>query len=481
MSDRRRLVVLAALVLVVAAAVLLDAAFPQRATSVVASQAGGAAVAMSRATSTAWYCPGPLPVGARSQASSIAVANLSGRQLRGSLRLATSAGTGSTQPVVVPAHAQLVVSLPRTGRADWAAATVLLAGGGAAVEQVVDGPRGTATSPCSTGPASTSYFPAGSTSGPRNLTLALFDPSATPAVASVTISTGSSTLSPASLQDLSIGAGQVVVVDVGRQAPQQQVIGTTVTASAGELVTGALLVFARRGGGIDEALTAGSGTAASRWWFGPAPLGPSEREIFAVLDPGGTAVLVQVLLGGGPGAGELRADVPAGGVVQLAAAPTASSSMSWASVTSLHGGPIVVARETVVSGAASGTAGAQLAAGTSVQLGLPAASSEWVLPGGRDDTTQNELLVLANPGRDAATISVQQLGSNAAAGTSGVHVRIAAGGETTVLAASLRSRSTEQLALVVRASCRVLASSFLSSRSALGGLAAVDAIPVSTG
>lgn len=487
MNERRRAAVLGAGVCVVALAAALDASFPSRVPGAPTSAPSApASVAMGHASSTAWYCPGPLPVGDRPQSSSIAVANLSSATLTGELRLVTEGGAPLVTPISVAAHAQLVLDLRRGGEGAWAAATLLLAGSGAAVEQVVHGPHGTATSPCSDGPASTTWFPAGSTVGARNLTLSLFDPSATPAVASVTIATGSGTLSPPALQGVSVAAGQLVVLDVGRQAPQQQVIATTVTASAGELVTGGMLVFPRAGGGVTDALTAGSATTSTRWLFAPAPLGPSAREVYAVLDPGSSAATVQVRLT--PGDANLTASVPAGGVVQLEPPATASTSMSWASVTSLHGEPVVVARETILATAGGGpapstatapsTAAPALAAGSSEQLGLPIASSEWVLPGGEYDADGAEVVVLANPGRDAAEITVHTLTGAAAGRGSELRLRLAAGSEISLDASSLPSPSA-QLAVVVQASGAVVAASFLYDRGPAGGLAGVDAIPVS--
>ncbi|MHB1781360.1 MAG: hypothetical protein ACYCTE_01520, partial [Acidimicrobiales bacterium] len=45
-------------------------------------------VATDRASSSAWYCAGPLPVGTTGEASSIAVANLGVRKVRGEVVLA---------------------------------------------------------------------------------------------------------------------------------------------------------------------------------------------------------------------------------------------------------------------------------------------------------------------------------------------------------------------------------------------------------
>ncbi|HTW99647.1 MAG TPA: DUF5719 family protein, partial [Acidimicrobiales bacterium] len=317
MNERRRWSVLAAVVAVAAGAGALNAAFPRNAPSTTTSTlASPPSVGLQQAASTAWYCAGPLPVGPQSQVGSIAIANLLRHSLRGSVQVVRTSGASVTDPVEVPARSQVVVPLPRTGPSVYAAATVLLDGDGAAVEQIASGPSGTATSACADAPASTTYFPAGSTLGASNLNLALFNPSATPAVASVAVSTGSTSVAPPALQDLSVGAGQLVVLDVGHQVPQQDVIATTVTTSGGELVTGGMLVFPRHGGGVTEALTTGTATGARRWLFGPAPGGPGVHEVYAVLDPGSSPVPVVLHLGSGSAtaSSSLQAVVPAGGV-----------------------------------------------------------------------------------------------------------------------------------------------------------------------
>jgi hypothetical protein len=370
------------------------------------------------------------------------------------------------------------------------------------------------------------------------------------------------------MQDLSVGAGQLVVLDVGRQVPQETVIGTTVTTDGGEVVSGGMLVFPRHGGGTTEALTTGTATSASRWLFGPAPGGPGVREVFAALDPGTAAASVQLRLGYGAGSAALQATVPPGGVIQIEPPVAASDSMSWASVTSLHGQPIVVARETIVlpdaaraapvataaagqrsspvskvaagpeessytaslaaatasttlpttatattatattatattatatTGTATATTGTAtatttttttegrraaggsvtaplLAAGASVVLGVPAAASEWVLPGGEADASVGELLVFADPGSEPAVVTLQPLGPRTVLPLTRLH--LAPGGEVTWNAGSLTDRG-EKLAVVATASCRVLAGSFLYARGAAGGLASVAGIPVS--
>ncbi len=351
-SERRRYLLLAGLVVVAALAAIGDTALPHSA-SQVAVAPSPPTVAVGPAASTAWYCPGPLPVGPRAEAASIAVANLGGTRLAGQLRVARTSGASSAEAVSVAPDGERILALPQTGTAGWAAVTVLLDGAGAAVEQVVRGAFGTAASPCVEAAAQTTYFPSGSTVGAADLSLALYDPTGTPAVVEVSVATGSGTVSPPALQGVSVGAGELVVVDLGRDVPEQKTVATTVTTTSGQVATGALVTVARPGGGLTEAITTGTSETGSRWWFAPAPLGPRASETFAVLDPGSSASRVALRLGSGSSASELVAVVPAGQVVQIAAPAPATAVLSWASVVTRGGPPVVVARQTVVRPAAA--------------------------------------------------------------------------------------------------------------------------------
>jgi hypothetical protein len=532
-SERRRLVLLVVIMLGALTIGLLDATVPQRPGTASAGAAVPPLHALAATESSAWYCAGPLPVGARLDSSSLAVANLAAHPVRAELEVATTTGAALvTRSFSVAPQSQALLPLPRSGAPRWAAATLLFEGGGAAVEELVSGPRGVASAPCSDGAAARSYFPSGSTSGPRNLTLALYDPLATPAVASVTVSTGSGTTSPPPLQDVAVGSHQMVVLDIGRQVPQQPVIATTVSTTAGELVAGALLVFPRRGGGIREALADGSPDAASCWRFAPAPLGPFEHEVFTVLDPGARSATVRLTLGSGRSSAELQATVPAGGVTVLTPPPTAVPSMAWATLTSVRGGPVIAGREAVVlqrssAGgapsaavprsaapratvplrAASPRASAQpsaaqpsaaqpsaaqpsavFAVGTAVQLGLTSPADEWVLPGDGTAASESDVVVVANPGPRPATVVLRSLPGSDSAGRpapglsaqGGLRLSIGGGGEVTLGLASLPGAGTGRpAAVLVEASSPVLAGSFLSTMTAASALAGVDGIPVS--
>lgn len=414
-------------------------------------------VATVLASSSAWYCAGPLPVGTTGEASSIAVANLGARKVRGEVVLATStASRSSTKAVTVPPGGESVVGLRVTGPRGSAAATVVVDGSGVAVEELVHGVRGVTAAPCSDHPAASSYLAAGSTSGADNLSLAVLDPGATPAVVDVSFSTGAGTVSPPAFQGLSIGAGQLQVLDVGHFLPSRTVVATTVTATGGHVVAGALLT-AVVGRTLMSSLATGV-SASSTSWLMPAGLaGGDASSVFSVLDPTGRPASVQLRLGSASGVSAvLSASVPAHGVVTLT--PGVASRhvvMRWASLES-RGAGVVVTRETFVvapalhrparvlvparrpplgrrgrhvaarrvaatttTGAVEGAAAmvpyAMLRAlphvvpGVAVTSGVSSPSRRWVLPGGESDARTSEVVVVDNTSSAVATVDVQQM------------------------------------------------------------------------
>lgn len=495
---RARLVVLGFVSVALVLAGLANATIrPTRAPEVKWHLSADAFVTTSRAVrSSAWYCPGPLPIGAGPVASSIALANLGGRVAHVKLVLARSGGAKTIAPVSVAAHAERVVGLARRGRRSEAAVAVLVQGVGVGVDEILHGPFGPSVAPCLTQTASSAYLAPGDSEGADNVVLSLYDPSATPAVADVALATSTGVIRPPALQGVPIGAGSFVTLDIGRALPGRAPIATSVHARGGEVVAGALLTVAR-GHGVDSSLVTASLRPARRWTFPPVPAGPTTSETLALYNPGRRAAQVLLRTGGSGGMAEAKAAVPAGGVVTIAPGSEDSSSATrFEQLSVTRGDPIVVGRELVVAPSKAVAAFMMqrevvvrsvqvhgrmlrrrvpalvrvlsplslpaLPAGFAVGEAVSAPARRWLVPAGESDRRAGELLEIANPGSLPTRVSVQVLQSRGQSPS--IPAVVVRGGGAIGLSLATLPRVSGDLALVVRATQPIVVSGSLYAR-----------------
>ncbi len=330
-----------------------------------ASQASPVVVT-NGASSSAWYCAGPLPVGTPGEASSIAVTNVGRSVVTGEVvASSTTGGSRDVSRLTVPAGQESVVGLTRLGTRGVAAVTVLVNGSGVAVEEIVHGASGISAAPCVNHADGTAYIAAGSTVGADNLSLAVLDPGSTPSVVSISFATSSGIVAPPPFQGVTVGAGALAVFDVGRYVPSTPAVATIVSATGGRVVAGAAIT-AVVGHAVMSSLVGDVAAPAASWLFPAAPSGPTSASTFAVLDPSDRPATVKLAVVSSTTRSELSAVVPAHGVVHLVpGADTARGALRWATVTSTGPG-VVVARETVLTAtpatAASRRAGEKRAA-----------------------------------------------------------------------------------------------------------------------
>ncbi|MCU1491774.1 MAG: hypothetical protein JWM85_3179 [Acidimicrobiaceae bacterium] len=314
------------------------------------SVAPDSVVRMSRSVlSAAWYCPGPLPVGKGAQASTIWVANAGSRAVRGEIVLSGTDGSLTTHVIAVGARSQDRYGLPTGGPRRELAASVVMGGPGIAIDETIDGPTGPLASPCLSHTSSSSYLAAGGSQNADDVSLSLYNPGSTPAVADVSFATSNGPAAPPSFQGVPVGAGSVVVLDVGRAIPGRALVATTVSSKGGQLVAGARLTVAR-GHGVEQSLVSASPAPSRQWTFPPAPAGPGTTEELAVYNPGPSPARLQLLTGGTGGRTESVATVPAGGILALAPGGEAQpGAVRYEHLTVVHGSAVVVARELVLS------------------------------------------------------------------------------------------------------------------------------------
>jgi hypothetical protein len=506
-STLRRVVVIGAVALALGGAVAANATVKRH--QVANSQAAQSAVAFvhpsGRAHSTAWYCPGPLPLGLAHEHSHLVIANAAAHRVSGQLLVATTTGQTYTYSVTVGRDSTSDVALPSPKTSTFAAASLLADGSGIGVEEVTDGTTGRVAAPCVVDPSLNDYIPAGSTRGASDLAISLYDPGATPSVANVRFVTANGSAYPLALQGLPINAGAVVVVDVGKDVAQSGVVATDVTASGGSLVVGAI-ERAQVGSVVFPALVSGDGSGASSWYLPALPAGGSTLNYVYVQDIGASATTASITFNAADTDNEVAAvRVSAGGIARLTQGPVSSlGELRFAKVESKV--PVVVeesselssplevpapvVRQVGQSGKASGTAANALS--TSIE-GLPAklptgfavtnatvSSAEWLLPGGESNAAVGEFLTFANPTAVSAIASLSTIADHSVNAVAKASAILVPADGTAVVDLSRVLPSESGVSVLVTATTRIVVAGSLYAKGSKGSVGFSDpvAIPV---
>jgi hypothetical protein len=444
------------------------------------------------AVSSAWFCAGPLPVGTPGEVSSLAIVNPGGRPLGATVMIVPVTGAPTTEKISVPATGQSVVGFAAIRRTSFAAARVIITGGTAEVAEHVAGATGLEASACTDESAATQYLAAGSTQAHNNLAISLFNPGATPAVASVTFATLTGSQSPPAFQGVLVAAGHTVVLNAAHALPFKRFVSATVTASGGAIVAGALDVVGSRGAEYD-ALESAVATPATHWYFAAAPAGTSAQQTFDLDNPGKRTAEVEISLGGPSGVGKIALGLGPGATTRYTpAADESATALRWASVTSTNEVPIVAARELYLGTAlaaprstAKGAAARRrqellslptLPVGLTVDSGAHQLAKDWIVAGGESDRRVSEFVTVANPSGAPAEVVIRGLGGGLAGPGP---LRVAPAGSVVVDLADL-SGVAGRLSLRVTADEPVVVGGELYSRVARGspGLTALAAFPV---
>ena len=208
------------------------------------------AAAALAAISSTWFCGGALGQPAKVADGEIVIVNTLGRTLNGTVTFLAAAGStagtspapatgaaatgdtaapatvatpfaGQSIPVTVGPRDRLVVPETAAAKAAFVGASVELDGGGAAVQQVVTGAEGIASTACASTGSDHWYFADGTTEEHSNLYLTLADPYSEDAIVDLSFSTEQGQEAPADYQGIVITAGSVVGIDVGAHLRQR--------------------------------------------------------------------------------------------------------------------------------------------------------------------------------------------------------------------------------------------------------------------
>ena len=409
----------------------------------------------ARASSAAWYCPGPLALGHRGQHASIAIANLSTSVRTAQIHVSTNAGATMNQSITLAAKQEKTVQLIDPKEPTYGAVTVVIDGPGVGVNEIESASTGIATAPCTTHTSTHTYFGAGSTAGLSNMAISMYNPGATPAVANVTFTTGSSVTIPAVFSSVPIEPGQDLVVFAGHVLPQKNAFSAEVTTVSGQLAVGALDIKDIENS-LDDSLVVGTAVAQPTWYLSPVVAAQGVRQSFVFVNPSNRSEHVGLQLLGTEVGSVSSVFVGANSAVHFTPPTGQRSGITGALVTVRGGGSVIAERELSISHLAAldhVVSGADLPQrlrdGYAVTQANAVTGRTWLVAGGRSDGLASEIVGVVNPGSGVVTVAFAQLLNGKERAIPGAHrLKIRAHGSASVnLHRLLTSRS--DLAVVV--------------------------------
>jgi len=253
-----------------------------------APTAAASVVAPVPSQSSTWFCTGGGSSGPATVA--IEILNTADRSVTGTVHTVDAEGASGQRSVTVPPHRQVTVLPGTTPAGRGLGSTVELAGGGVAVTQVVHGAAGWSQAPCTTYPGDRWLFPVGETTAGNTLTVSLYNPASTTAVADLAFLTPGGAQAPQSFQGIVIPPGAVTVRNVGAYVQDDAEVATSVTVRSGVLVATELEQHGQTG----LALLGGSPEPSSRWNIGRSVNVTNGSVRMYLANPGPTTARVTV-------------------------------------------------------------------------------------------------------------------------------------------------------------------------------------------
>lgn len=455
---------------------------------------------VQRTLSSAWRCPGPLPVGPGKGQSHVTVVNDKSSKAVVVVTISSEAGRSgleigaasiSTQRYVVGGDSELVVPLRTTGVSGYAAVSVETNSGAIGVSESISGiseggKSAWLSSACTLGSASRGYIPVASTSDSSDALVALYNPSATPAVVDIKVFEDAGvSVEPPAFQGVVIPPSGVVVLDLRRWVFQVNSLAISATALSGDIVVGALEttyartpVVSERAGKrhvssvylVGRSLLVGPSSGLSKWEFASRQSQTGVTSMYWVYNTSSKPVLVRVTPSGASGSSEaFSEEVAARSVIGLVTPEATAGSSQLASVVvqASKGSGIVVARVTT-------SPESLYVEQVNASMGAAGPSVGWVVLGGASSSQLDDTLILSNPGAGAAIVKIRELTGAGAA----IELKVVTLAAYTQWGVDLRGplADTPAFALEVTSSAPVLVEQQLRIR---GGLTTVaGAIPV---
>lgn len=421
----RRVGVVAVVLAVLVALGVLDASVGRagapRALAPSAVQSATAdAVVPAGAGTSAWFCAGGSGAALGVEAT-VVVTDPTDQAATGTVEAITSDGTRRTTPIEVPAGGVTSVVPAHLAPGPWVSAMVLLDVAGVAVDETVSSAVGWSEAPCASAPASHWLFVGQSTSGNDGVALSVLNPSVTPAVVDIALTTSNGQrLLPAAYQGITVPPTSLVVVSLADHDEDDPSIATEVTAVTGTVVA-TELESAPTSGEQGVSLTLGVTAPSHRWELPASEEVPKGQVVFHFFDPSRRPASVRMDLAlTGATVEPVVVHVPAGGQTTLDASSVAQvpAGVPVAATVVATGAPIIVSRSVRAP-----------AAGPDPHVGLvdaTTAATQWVVPPVTAPGTVAYELVVEDAGSRPVTVdavSVAAGGSTSPVpGLSGVQV-----------------------------------------------------------
>lgn len=481
-----RLRILAALAVLLIAAAVVDRR-PARPVPVPASSTlFPPPAAPASALSSSWYCGGATGQAGGSATGTVVVANATDVPLHGTALLIPAGGTLPPVPVAIDVGPLNRALIDETAvNSPYVAAVVDLDGGGAAVEQVVQGPQGFSLSPCWTGGSQRWYFADGTTVRGASLLVAILNPYPENAIVDLSFVSEQGHEAPTDYQGVVIGSRQLVVVDIGAHLPLRQQLATTVSARTGRVVAYQTQVVGPPPPSASPpaepspptvpglTLTLGAPAPATLLWWPDGLAGDGVGETYRIYNPGTVEAHLQLSLALDQGSAQPFDITVAPGDTTAVVANAESripKGVAHAAVLRSLNGVGVVAERSVTATAPS------TRSGRAVIYGSGRAARRWLLAGGSAAPTVDEWVVIYNPGPAGVRVSVTGLTGGGTVTVGGLQDLSVASGRRLAVRINDHAPNLNQ-ALEVEASANVVV-----ERDLYGvgqpGLSAVPGVPL---
>jgi hypothetical protein len=295
-----------------------------------------------------------------------------------------------------------------------------LDGGGAAVEQQISGTQGTSTAACATTGSDHWYFADGTTQEGATLDISLLNPYPEDAIVDLSFVTEQGVESPAGFQGIVVPARSLLGVDVGTHLRRRARVATTVAARAGRVVAWKTQLIgpqppgaaANRVAGSPPprlrglSLVLGSPSPGTVWWW-PDGLGADGvTERYQIYNPTSAEADVSLALTLEQGSADplpLKIAPHDVAVVVTNNESRIPKGVAHSATLQSDNGVGVVAERTVEATAPSPQSG-QLDL-----LGARGTSRRWLLASGEATSTQDEWVIVFNPGVLPVNVSIEAL------------------------------------------------------------------------
>jgi hypothetical protein len=414
--------VLVALAVLLVAGGIVDRRPARRAVASVPSDLLPPVAAPPGALSSSWYCAGATGQPGSAAAGSLVIANATDHPLHGTAFL-LAAGTGSPTPptpVAVDVGPLNRVALDEAVlNSPYVGALVDLDGGGAVVEQQVQGPQGISASPCARAGSQSWYFADGTTIRGATLLTAVLNPFPEDAIVDLSFVTEQGREAPSEYQGIVVGPRQLAVLDIGAHLPLRRQVATSVSVRTGRVAAFQTLIATTPppvAAGqpppipLVPGLTAmlGAPAPATTLWWPDGLAADGVTETYRIFNPGPVAAHVRLDVALDTGSADpFDVTVAPGDTTAIVANAESRIPKAVAHAAVLHSlnGVGVVVQRSVAAGPPSPRAG------RAALTGSGRVARRWLLAAGAAAPTLDEWVVVYNPGPHPTRVSI--LGLNA--------------------------------------------------------------------